>query len=147
MQTKGKFYIDYLPRFIRFKIDKSQIPSAGLGCYAIEDIPKNSYGVYKGIMKKGIDADTVYAWMIEDYNKKTGEPINGKIIGYLDAKKRQQGNWSRYVNCGRTSQENNMIAEQKFGKIYYKTLRDIRAGEELFIDYGEGFREELKITY
>ena len=35
-----------------------------------------------------------------------------------------------------------MECEQRFMKIYYIALRDIKAGEELFIDYGEGYRED-----
>lgn len=144
-QKKGLFYVNHIPKFIKLRISESQIPRSGNGCYAEEPIPKNAYGIYRGTMYKTVNSDTVYAWMIEDYSRKTGEPINGKTIGYLDGK--LVGNWSKWVNCGRTSEENNMIAEQRFGKIYYKALRDIKPGEELFIDYGEGFRKELGIEY
>ena len=52
----------------------------------------------------------------------------------------------RFVNCSRVEQEQNMIALQFHGKIYYQTYKDIEVGVELLVWYGEQYAKELGIA-
>ena len=51
----------------------------------------------------------------------------------------------RYINCSRTEAEQNLIAYQYYGEIYYRAFRHIAPNEELLVWYGEGYAEELGI--
>ena len=52
----------------------------------------------------------------------------------------------RFVNCSRVEQEQNMIALQFHGKIWYRTYKDVEAGVELLVWYGEQYAKELGIA-
>jgi hypothetical protein len=45
------------------------------------------------------------------------------------------------VNCGMKRRDNNMDSIQKFDKIYYFAKKNINPGQEIFIDYGVGYRK------
>ena len=51
----------------------------------------------------------------------------------------------RYINCSRTEAEQNLIAFQHNGEIYYRAFRHIMPNEELLVWYGEGYAEDLGI--
>ena len=81
-----------------------------------------------------------YSWEIKVYNKITGKPnYEGKTLTYKDASDISQSNWTRFVNCNLDDDKNNLTMTQKFDKIYYRTLRKIKKGEELFVNYGEEY--------
>ncbi|XP_053379449.1 uncharacterized protein LOC123562157 [Mercenaria mercenaria] len=81
------------------------------------------------------------------------------FIGYLTADDRHDtggvkinlndtvlGNtWLPYVHPARTVDEQNMEAYMKDGNIFYRTLRIIRAGEELLVWYSKDFAQILEI--
>ena len=52
----------------------------------------------------------------------------------------------RFVNCSRVEQEQNMIALQFHGKIWYRTYKDVEVGVELLVQYGEQYAKELGIA-
>ena len=52
----------------------------------------------------------------------------------------------RFVNCSRVEQEQNMIALQFHGKIWYRTYKDVEVGVELLVWYGEQYAKELGIA-
>ena len=54
-------------------------------------------------------------------------------------------NWLRYVNCARTPHELNVDALFCHGKVFYVTLRDVEAGEELMVYYGDSYAESLGV--
>jgi hypothetical protein len=64
----------------------------------------------------------------------------------IDAK--HGGNSSRWINH---SCEPNCVADEEEGRIFIRALRNIRAGEELFYDYGlvidEPYTKKLKADY
>ena len=128
--------------YLRVRIGPSTIPEAGMGAFALDQIPRGSRDHYRGVIANEKNANAYYSWMISPYNKKTGEEIPGKKMAYIDCEDPNDGNWTRYVNCGPTSKKNNIDVEQHFDKIFYMTLRDILPGEELFVDYGEEYRTE-----
>ena len=49
----------------------------------------------------------------------------------------------RYVNSARYEAEQNLIAFQYIGEIYYRTFKAIPAGEELFVWYGDDYGRHL----
>jgi hypothetical protein len=146
---KGKFYCEKgfngnsksKTKMLQIAIRPSAIKAAGDGAYAHSFIPKGAYGVYRGQIKDADNANMPYSWQIMSYNKKTGESDDKEILHYVDASSLKHSNWTRFVNCGMTSKDNNMEAEQRFDKFYYIALRDIYPGEELFIDYGLPYRK------
>ena len=48
-------------------------------------------------------------------------------------------NWMRYVNCARNEAEQNLIAYQYRGQIYYRSIKEIQPGKELLVYYGEEY--------
>ncbi|XP_061403949.1 histone-lysine N-methyltransferase PRDM7-like, partial [Lethenteron reissneri] len=53
---------------------------------------------------------------------------------------------SGFVNCARNEQEQNLVAFQHRGQIYYRTFRAVGPGSELLVWYGEEFAQELGIA-
>ena len=51
----------------------------------------------------------------------------------------------RYVNCARNEVEQNLVAFQFRGKIYYRTFKEIQPGTELLVWYGAEDGKELGI--
>ncbi|CAF0923232.1 unnamed protein product [Didymodactylos carnosus] len=121
-------------------VTTSGIPDAGLGTFALKKFKKNTFfGPYTGVKHRSNDRanDSGYAWTIED--------IEGNVYNYVDANDPRRSNWLRYVNCPNKQENENLMAVQFNGELYYKTLRDIEAGEELFVYYGEEYAKALGI--
>lgn len=129
--------------FIPIEIKESTIPNSGLGAFTLQFIPKNYGAKYFGIKKYKKNIDYDYSWSIFQYDKKTGQRVGNDIIHYIDASDPERSNWTRYVNCGMYDIKNNLEPVQKWEDLYYVSRRDINPGEELWIDYGEGFRNRL----
>lgn len=51
----------------------------------------------------------------------------------------------RYVNCARDDEEQNLVAFQYRGQIFYRTCQVIRPGCELLVWYGDEYGAELGI--
>jgi SET domain-containing protein len=142
--VRGKFYLKKgKSKFLKLRIAPSTIKNAGMGCFAVDPIPKGSKSSYRGLFRSenSNNIDHLYSWQICKFDK-NGKTKYKSVIGYLDGSNDKYSNFNKYVNCGMKSKDNNMECEQRFMKIYYIALRDIKAGEELFIDYGEGYRED-----
>ena len=71
---------------------------------------------------------------------------DGKVLYYVNGKDIQHSNWMRYVNCSRTEDEQNLIAYQYRGEIFYRAHKDIQAGSELLVWYGEQYASHLGIS-
>ena len=50
------------------------------------------------------------------------------------------------MNCSRVEEEQNLIAYQYRGEIYYRAYKDIQAGVELLVWYGEDYAAHLGIN-
>uniref|UniRef100_A0A1X7ULJ8 Uncharacterized protein n=1 Tax=Amphimedon queenslandica TaxID=400682 RepID=A0A1X7ULJ8_AMPQE len=127
-----------VPRELTVK--ESKIPKAGLGVFATELIPNGvKFGPYKGqkVYYEDIDEDddTSYMWEI----KKPNESY------YIDGQVESESNWMRYINCARNEEEQNLVAFQYHGEIYYRTFKDICPGTELFVWYGDQYAKDLGI--
>ena len=64
---------------------------------------------------------------------------------YINGKDESYGNWMRYINCSRIEEEQNLIALQYHGEIYYRVYKDIDPSCELLVWYGEEYASELGI--
>ena len=71
---------------------------------------------------------------------------DGRVSFYLNGRNEAYGNWMRYINCSRIEQEQNMIALQYHGSIYYRVYKDVAPGKELLVWYGAEYAVELGIA-
>ncbi|BFZ02990.1 hypothetical protein BsWGS_06029 [Bradybaena similaris] len=71
------------------------------------------------------------------------------IVVRVDAEERSDGvrvvDWLPYVSPARDEEEQNMEAYLKDGGIYYRTLRIVKAGEELLVWYSKDFTKILGV--
>ena len=52
----------------------------------------------------------------------------------------------RYVNCARNELEQNLVAFQYLGQIYYRTFKAVLKSTELMVWYGKDYASELGIA-
>lgn len=50
-----------------------------------------------------------------------------------------RGSWMSLVQCARFPEEQNVVAVQRAGRIYYETCREIRPLQELLVWYGDTY--------
>ncbi|VDM46265.1 unnamed protein product [Toxocara canis] len=126
-----------LPAF--FEIKTSKIPRAGFGVFAKMDIPTGLvFGPYQGVLLS--DAKKAdqhgYAWEIR---------MRGAPPQYIDGSDPNYSNWMRYINSSRYENEQNLIAFQYNGSVYYRVFRPISEGVELLVWYGNNYGESLGV--
>lgn len=126
-------------RYVTLEIKTSRVKAAGMGVYTLSRIRQGEYGYYRGEVKTAKTHNHAYAWEMSRF-KANGAAIGGKPASYLDATNDKHANWARYVNCANYDFKNNMGMCQSYYTCRYEAMRHIAAGEELFIDYGEGYR-------
>jgi hypothetical protein len=56
-----------------------------------------------------------------------------------------QSNWPRFINCARSEEEQNLVAYQYHGDIFYRVYKEIVPGGELLVWYGDEYGEDLGI--
>ena len=71
---------------------------------------------------------------------------NGKPSHFVDAKDKATSNWMRYVNCAPSESEQNLVAFQFKGNIYYRSYKTIFPGTELLCWYGNEYGRELGLV-
>ncbi|KAF7658186.1 hypothetical protein LDENG_00016490 [Lucifuga dentata] len=69
---------------------------------------------------------------------------NGRLSHFVDGKG-GSGNWMSLVKCARFPEEQNLIAVQVQGQIFYETCKEIRPGQELLVWYGDCYIQFLGI--
>ncbi|XP_036892156.1 histone-lysine N-methyltransferase PRDM9-like [Sturnira hondurensis] len=119
------------------RIGPSCIPEAGLGVWnEAADLPVGlHFGPYEGHITEDEEAaKSRYSWLIAK---------GRNCYAYVDGKDRSWANWMRYVNCARYHEEQNLVAFQYHGQIFYRTCQVIRPGCELLVWYGEEYGQEL----
>ncbi|KAK2151075.1 hypothetical protein LSH36_376g01007 [Paralvinella palmiformis] len=79
--------------------------------------------------------DNTYMWEIFQ---------DGRLSHFVDGRG-SAGNWMAYVNCARYAQEQNLLAIQVDGKIYYEACKDIPQGTELLVWYGDCYLQFMGI--
>jgi hypothetical protein len=116
-----------------YTIGTSTIPNAGNGAFTNIFLKKGTVlGNYKGkrLSKDQYNRlrDQSYVW---ELSSRYG-PI------YIDGKNPKVSNWLRFLNDSRDRRVN-VEPYQYRGNIYYRTTRNIRPEEELFISYGDEY--------
>eukprot|EP00117_Sycon_ciliatum_P001234 scpid67802/ scgid6984/ Histone-lysine N-methyltransferase PRDM9; PR domain zinc finger protein 9; PR domain-containing protein 9 len=125
------------------RIGKSKIAGAGMGAFAKTFIPKGTrIGPYTGdvVEEDGLnpERDSSYMWEVA--------PTAAGKKRLVDGKSEKHANWMRFVNCARNEEEQNFVAYQYKGEIYYRSFRDIRPHDELLVWYGKEYAVELGIS-
>ena len=64
---------------------------------------------------------------------------------YINGKDERHANWMRYVNCSRVEEEQNMVAYQFHGHIFYRVYKVVKPGTEFLVWYGQEYWGELGI--
>nr|XP_046274297.1 PR domain zinc finger protein 1 isoform X2 [Scatophagus argus] len=74
--------------------------------------------------------------MAEIYN-------GGELQNFIDGYNVHRSNWMRYVNPGRSVAEQNLVACQNSGDIYFYTIRPVEPNQELLVWYSQEFAQRL----
>ncbi|XP_071373870.1 PR domain zinc finger protein 14 [Centroberyx affinis] len=69
---------------------------------------------------------------------------NGRLSHFVDGRG-GSGNWMSLVKCARFPEEQNLIAVQVQGQIFYEVCKEIRPGQELLVWYGDCYMQFLGI--
>lgn len=123
------------PEYI--KIKKSKIPKAGKGTFANVDIPKGvTIGEYLGKIFIG-----------KDLNKAEGDYLfsvseKGKEIKIIDGQDPKLSSWVRFVNSPLKFEDGNAHFYQYEQRIFIKTTKPIKKGEEILAYYGDNYVNE-----
>eukprot|EP00731_Ephydatia_muelleri_P025691 Em0017g774a len=131
-----------MPIPAQLTVKPSNIPHAGLGIFPNITIAYGTrMGPYKGRIvtseeMEGVE-ETSYMWEVKQ---------RGQRAFYLDGSDLECSNWMRFVNCARNEKEQNMVAFQYRGQIYYRSFKEIPPGSELLVWYGEQYAKELGIS-
>ena len=81
------------------------------------------------------------AWEIHD-------KFNMKTVGYIDpgVNPDPELHWMAKINCPNKRKDQNLIAFQLAGQIYYRVMENILGGEELLVWYGKPYAEKIGIN-
>nr|XP_057915384.1 PR domain zinc finger protein 14 [Doryrhamphus excisus]XP_057915385.1 PR domain zinc finger protein 14 [Doryrhamphus excisus] len=69
---------------------------------------------------------------------------NGRLSHFVDGRG-GTGNWMSLVKCARFPEEQNLIAVQLQGQIFYEACKEIKAKQELLVWYGDCYMQFLGI--
>ncbi|XP_006860134.1 PREDICTED: PR domain zinc finger protein 14-like [Chrysochloris asiatica] len=69
---------------------------------------------------------------------------DGHLSHFVDGKG-GAGNWMSYVNCARFPKEQNLVAVQCKGQIFYESCKEICQNQELLVWYGDCYEKFLDI--
>uniref|UniRef100_A0A915D994 SET domain-containing protein n=1 Tax=Ditylenchus dipsaci TaxID=166011 RepID=A0A915D994_9BILA len=126
-----------LPAYLYVAI--SSIPNAGKGVFCKVDVPVGVvYGPYEGILRKDqkqAECDG-YSWEIK-YDSETV---------FIDGRDPRYSNWMRFINSSRFESEQNLLAFQYGGSVYYRVFRPIDREKELLVWYGDSYGKALGVN-
>ncbi len=119
----------------KYYLDRSTIKQAGYGVFSKRDLPaKTRIDEYLGEI---IDDEEGAKRQDKTYFFRVMHKDGNSHI--IDALPHEHSNIMKFVNGVKTAQQRkrqNCEAYQRNNKIYYRTIRDVKAGEELLVDYG-----------
>ncbi|XP_053368491.1 histone-lysine N-methyltransferase PRDM9-like [Clarias gariepinus] len=122
-------------------VQESSISDAGLGVFNMgETVPVGvHFGPYQGDLVDCKEAmNSGYSWVIHR---------DGQCEQYIDGRKEVHANWMRFVNCSCDNKEQNLVAFQYHGGIFYRCCRPIRQGQELLVWYTEEYGKNLSVAF
>ena len=131
-----------------YKIGPSSIPNAGRGLFAGKDFAKSSHVVdYYGF----ILTDCEYDWILPAFHYKiyTGVELKKLLGGSLELSLVGEPGWpGSLINHNKPANCRFRIYKEKYnergfkkGFVVVETLKAIKKGDELFIDYGPMAKE------
>ncbi|KAF0311555.1 putative histone-lysine N-methyltransferase PRDM7 [Amphibalanus amphitrite] len=111
------------------------------GVLAEKDIPaRQRLGPYEGTLTteqgQARSRTTGYRWQI-----KKGKRVHHSV----NAEDPSCSNWLRRVNCARSEEEQNLVAFQYRGQLYFRTSKPVPRGSELLVYYGDDSARELTV--
>ncbi|XP_069815744.1 PR domain zinc finger protein 14 [Dendropsophus ebraccatus] len=120
------------------KTKYGELPKSGV--FSTSVIPKGvKYGPFQGRVVNTSEIKTY------DDNSVMWEIFEeGRLSHFIDGKG-ACGNWMALVNCARFPEEQNLIAVQCEGDIYYETCKEIAPRQELLVWYGDCYLQFLGI--
>ena len=71
---------------------------------------------------------------------------DGQRAYYIDGRDESSANWLRFVNCACFEAQQNLVAYQYKGHIYYRTFKHVYPMSELLVWYGEEYATDLGIA-
>ncbi|KAB5565371.1 hypothetical protein PHYPO_G00240560 [Pangasianodon hypophthalmus] len=123
------------------EVGKSDIPDAGLGVFNKgETIPIGAhFGPCEGDLVDREEAmNSGYSWVISK---------SSQCDEYIDAKREMHSNWMRYVNCACNVKEQNLVAFQYRGGIFYRCCQPIKTGQELLMWHEDDYGKDLGLAF
>ena len=128
---------------MKVKVAESRIPGAGKGLFAEEDIKKGQAIMdVTGPRRLAAEVDTVYA--DNDYLLELNDGT-GDCIEVMDG--------SRYANDAKGFvvipglKNNAEFCSRDDHSMYLEATRNIKAGEEILVDYGPGYWREFRAQF
>lgn len=67
----------------------------------------------------------------------------GELQNFIDGYDVHRSNWMRYVNPAHSLAEQNLVACQNSGDIYFYTIRPVEPNQELLVWYSHEFAQRL----
>ncbi|XP_027029129.2 PR domain zinc finger protein 14 [Tachysurus fulvidraco] len=116
-----------------FRCSCAGLPHCGVFA-ARNSIPKGTrFGPYRGkaVNTSEIKTHNDNTLMWEIFEK-------GRLSHFVDGGG-ARGSWMSLVQCARFPEEQNVVAVQRAGRIYYETCREIRPLQELLVWYGDTY--------
>ncbi|XP_052214571.1 histone-lysine N-methyltransferase PRDM9-like isoform X1 [Dreissena polymorpha] len=118
------------------EIKTSKIVGACLGVFSKVRLESGiMFGPYEGDIISD-NSKSGYCWQI--YKE-------GKESHFVDAQNKATSNWMRYVNCAMTETDQNLVAFQYKGGIYYCTFKPVSPGDELLVWNRDDYTRELDL--
>ncbi|XP_016008459.2 PR domain zinc finger protein 14 [Rousettus aegyptiacus] len=115
-----------------------EVPHFGVFCCSL--IAKGvRFGPFQG---KVVNASEVKAY---GDNSLMWEIFEDGFLSHFIDGKGGAGNWMSYVNCARFPREQNLVAVQCQGQIFYESCKEIYQYQELLVWYGDCYEKFLDI--
>ena len=114
--------------------------------------------IYKHFMAKNLEEMVLFAGLsIRNFNHCWSSAISSSLkiliyllyLTYYDIFCNYFFNchtFHRYINCSRSEAEQNLIAIQYHGFIFYRAFKHIQPNTELLVWYGKGYARELGLS-
>jgi hypothetical protein len=123
------------PSYIEIK--ESTIPKAGQGAFATVDIPtQTTIGEYLGKIYNGKEMENARGAYLFSVR------VKDKEIKIIDGKSKSNSSWVRFVNSPLKYEDGNAHFYQYDQRIFIKTRKPIKKGEEIFAYYGDEYVDE-----